>query len=124
MLVKFRLNALTAAEVQDAAQELYQEEEAKLQRDLRHLSTWAQQCPHLASIRRDEVGYRRHGVMLPSMMIQVSMKFFLRGCGHSLERTKARLELFFSVKTNLPAWFDGWDTENPELRGLETRLCG
>ena len=55
MLVKFRLNALTAAEVQEAAQELYQEEEAKLQRDLRHLATWAQQSPHLASIRRDEV---------------------------------------------------------------------
>ena len=59
-------------------------------------------------------------------MMQVSMKFFLRGCGHSLERTKARLELFFSVKTNLPAWFDGWDTELPELRGIwrqDYRLC-
>ena len=55
MLVKFRLNALTAAEVRAAAQELYQEEEAKLQRDLGHLATWAQQSPHLASIRRDEV---------------------------------------------------------------------
>ena len=56
MLVKFRLNALTAAEVRAAAQELYQEDEAKLQRDLGHLATWAQQSPHLASIRRDEVG--------------------------------------------------------------------
>ena len=55
MLVKFRLNALTAAEVRAAAQELYQEDEAKLQRDLGHLATWAQQSPHLASIRRDEV---------------------------------------------------------------------
>ena len=67
MLVKFRLNALTAAEVRAAAQELYQEDEAKLQRDLGHLATWAQQSPHLASIRRDEVGlfYRKHGIILP-----------------------------------------------------------
>ena len=60
MLVKFHLNALSEAEIKEAAQELYQEEEAKLQRDLRHLATWAQQSPHLASIRRDEVGYRKH----------------------------------------------------------------
>ena len=68
MLVKFRLNALTAAEVQEAAQELYQEDEAKLQRDLAHLATWAQQSPHLASIRRDEVGYRRYGGNITVML--------------------------------------------------------
>ena len=63
MLVKFRLNALTAAEVRAAAQELYQEDEAKLQRDLGHLATWAQQSPHLASIRRDEVRMSNTGNM-------------------------------------------------------------
>ena len=72
MLVKFHLNALSEAEIKEAAQELYQEEEAKLQRDLRHLATWAQQSPHLASIRRDEVGYRKYGGILPSVMIHRS----------------------------------------------------
>ena len=35
--------------------------------------------------------------------------FFLRGCGHSLEKTKKGLDFYFSVKSSLPNWFSGWD---------------
>ena len=36
----------------------------------------------------------------------------------SLERTKEKLDFHFSVRGNLPSWFDDWDPKKPELRHI------
>ena len=37
------------------------------------------------------------------------IQFFLRGCKYSIERTKEKLDCFYSVRSALPEWFDDWD---------------
>ena len=45
----------------------------------------------------------------PALLPPQFLLFFLRGCGHSLEKTKKGLDFYFSVKSSLPNWFSGWD---------------
>jgi len=37
----------------------------------------------------------------------------LRGCKFSLEKTKAKIESWNSIRTMCPEFFDGWDVKNP-----------
>jgi len=103
MLVNFELNALTNKQLTDDAKEKYNEDEEKMKADVEAIKTWISKSPHLESIRQDEI----------------FLRYFLRGCSHSLETTKKRLDMFFTVKSNLPAWFSGWD---PQLKPLQEIL--
>jgi hypothetical protein len=43
---------------------------------------------------------------------------FLRGCKFSLERTKEKLDMHYTLKTALPEFFHGRDFENKVLREI------
>ena len=49
--------------------------------------------------------------------------FFLRGCGHSVEKTKKGLDFYFSVKSSLPAWFAGWDPTQVRITQVPQPTC-
>ena len=44
-----------------------------------------------------------------SYIDEAFIRYFLRGCKYSLERTKEKLDFFNSVRAALPEWFDDWD---------------
>ena len=39
----------------------------------------------------------------------ISLLSFLRGCKYSLETTKKKIDLLFTVRNFLPEFFDNWD---------------
>ena len=44
--------------------------------------------------------------------------YFLRGCKFSLERTKEKLDFFYSIKANCPEWFDNWNVHEDRVAGM------
>ena len=46
------------------------------------------------------------------------LRAFHRGCDHRLSVSRAKLELFFTVRGLLPAWFQGWDTAEPGVAAV------
>jgi len=87
------LNALNADELQAAAVAELAEDPKQLQEMMKILRDWIDKSPHLHSIRKDDA----------------VLMTFLRGCKYSLERSKEKLDFFYSVRSNLPEWFDEWD---------------
>ena len=43
---------------------------------------------------------------------------FLRGCKFSHERTKAKLDLYYTIKATLPDWFEDWDPEDAKIKEM------
>ncbi len=41
---------------------------------------------------------------------------FLRGCKFSLERTKEKFDMYYSVRSACPEWFTDWDPADPMVR--------
>jgi len=86
-------NVLTDTEILVAAKNDLGEDPKNLQDCIDHLRKWIEQSPHLHNIRKDDL----------------VLKTFLRGCKYSLEKSKEKLDFFFTVRTTLPSWFDNWD---------------
>ena len=96
------LNAWSDEELARAARDDLGEDPARLSEDLAAIKSWIKKSAHLHSIRQDDE----------------FLTMFLRGCKFSLERTKEKLDFHFSVRGNLPSWFDDWDPRKPELRHI------
>merc|ERR1719341_2095228 len=43
---------------------------------------------------------------------------FLRGCKFSLERTKQKLDMYYTCKTAVPEWFTNRDVDDPKMKQL------
>jgi len=43
---------------------------------------------------------------------------FLRGCKFSLERSKEKLDTYYSCKTACPEWFDNWDVTEKVVQDM------
>ena len=46
------------------------------------------------------------------------LRMFLRGCNYKLEATKDKLDMYFTVRTLLPVWFDNWDPAQASLEAI------
>jgi hypothetical protein len=42
----------------------------------------------------------------------------LRGCKFSLERTKSKFDLYYTIKAACPDWFEKWDPEDPKIKEM------
>jgi hypothetical protein len=43
---------------------------------------------------------------------------FLRGCKFSLERTKEKLDMYYTMRTALPEFFNGRDVKSKGMREM------
>ncbi|XP_013184164.1 alpha-tocopherol transfer protein-like [Amyelois transitella] len=69
--------------------------------DLAHIKEWLKKEPHLP----DEWDDQR-------------IMTFLRGCKFSLEKTKRKLDMYFTMRTAVPEFFTDRDVKRPELQEI------
>ena len=53
------------------------------------------------------------------LYLDLIIRVFYRGCGYNLETFKDKYDLFYTVRSLLPEWFDDWD---PQLEDVKTAL--
>ena len=102
-LVDNTINVLSDDELEKLAVEEFKEDPDKLAEEIASLQEWIKTQPHFSSIRQDTQ----------------FLRLFYRGCNYKLDITKSKLDLFYSVRANLPAWFDDWD---PRLENVKRVL--
>ncbi|XP_019869255.2 alpha-tocopherol transfer protein [Aethina tumida] len=70
--------------------------------DLQHIKDWLQKQPHL-----------------PDTWDEQRLMTFLRGCKFSLEKTKRKLDMYFTMRAACPEFFTNRDINRPELMALK-----
>lgn len=88
-------------ELQKAATELLGEDPSRIPADLEILKTWIKQQPHLRANTDDQF-----------------LLAFLRGCKYSMEKTKSKIDKFFTLKSKLPEFFGATDVDDPKFREI------
>ncbi|XP_075166386.1 retinol-binding protein pinta-like [Haematobia irritans] len=73
----------------------------RISEDLQTFKTWIKQQPHLKARMDDQ------------FLIQ-----FLRGCKYSLEKAKQKIDMFYTMKTRYPEFFNGTDVDSEQFRKL------
>ncbi|XP_044260173.1 alpha-tocopherol transfer protein-like [Tribolium madens] len=71
------------------------------QRDLEAIKEWLRKEPHL-----------------PDTWDDVALMNFLRGCNFSLERTKRKIDMYFTMRAAIPEFFTNRDVTRPELQEI------
>ena len=57
--------------------------------------------------------------VFPCLFIDdVFVTLFLRGCKYSLERTKEKVDMYFTMKAAVPEWFSNMDPEDPVMEEM------
>ncbi|XP_035899059.1 uncharacterized protein LOC118506264 [Anopheles stephensi] len=94
------LRPLSAALAKKAADELFEKPE-RIDEDLAALRAWLAKSPHIKSRNDDQF-----------------LTMFLRGCKHSLERAKEKLDMYYTVRTALPELMRNRDPEEGKMMEL------
>ena len=102
MLVKSEINAASDDELGTFARELFKEDPEEMAENISNIQNWINTTPHMKNIRQDEP----------------FLRMFLRGCNYKLEATKDKLDMYFTVRTLLPVWFDNWDPAKASLEAI------
>ncbi|KAB7496404.1 SEC14 cytosolic factor [Armadillidium nasatum] len=88
-------------EILEQAQRELNEDPKRVREDIEHIRQWIKKQPHL-HIRTDDFFILR----------------FLRGCKFSLEKTKQKIDMHFTLKAMVPEWYKGRDPEDPVSREI------
>ncbi|KAI5725187.1 hypothetical protein M8J77_012235 [Diaphorina citri] len=75
------------------------EDENSRDKDLEHIKEWLKRQPHLPQFNDDQ-----------------RIMTFLRGCKFSLEKTKKKLDMYFTMRAAVPEFFANRDPTSPELQ--------
>jgi len=102
MLVTNTINLVAEEQLAADSRAVFQEDEAAVARDLADLRTWISATPHMRTTRTDEL----------------FLRLFLRGCNYNLKDTKEKLDMYFTVRSLIPNWFDNWDPADPSLQKI------
>ncbi|XP_067015371.2 retinol-binding protein pinta isoform X2 [Anabrus simplex] len=86
-------------ELQEIAKKELGEDPNRVERDLESIKEWLKKQPHLKTRTDDQF-----------------LIAFLRGCKFSLERTKEKLDMFYTMRTALPEYFSKRDPMDPEMQ--------
>lgn len=107
-------------ELQERAIAELNEDPARVQEDIRHIKEWLKKQPHLTP-RKGELNsfWNRewNNMFSDDQMILT----YLRGCKFSLERTKEKLDMYYTMKTLLPEFYKNRDPLNPEIQEVLSR---
>lgn len=49
------------------------------------------------------------------------IRIYLRGCKYSLERTKEKIDMYFTIKAAVPEWYGNMDPEDTIMQELLDR---
>ncbi|XP_071526878.1 alpha-tocopherol transfer protein-like isoform X13 [Panulirus ornatus] len=88
-------------ELQQRAKEEINEDPERRAQDIEHIRDWLKHQPHIKA-RTDDWTILR----------------FLRGCKFSLERTKEKLDMYYTCKTLCPEWYKNRDPQDKKLRSI------
>lgn len=88
-------------ELQKIAIEELNENPSRIDEDIAALRLWIQQQPHLKARTDDQF-----------------LVNFLRGCKYSLERTKAKMDRFYTLRTKYPEFYLGHNVDVDKLLKL------
>lgn len=83
------------------AKEELNEDPARRAADIEHIRDWLKHQPHIKA-RTDDWTILR----------------FLRGCKFSLEKTKQKLDMFYTCKTLCPEWYTNRDPQDKKMRAI------
>ncbi|XP_046979932.1 alpha-tocopherol transfer protein-like [Schistocerca americana] len=87
-------------QLQEAAKELG-EDPRRLEKDIQHIKDWLKQQPHLTARTDDQW-----------------IVTFLRGCKFSLEKTKHKMDMYYTMKTAAPELFANRDPLEPKIQEI------
>lgn len=90
-----------SVELQEAAKRKLNEVPERIEADLQALKTWIDQQPHLNPRTDDQF-----------------LVAFLRGCKYSLEKTKAKLDKYYTLRTKYPELFNVTDVNDAKFREI------
>merc|ERR1711970_645523 len=88
-------------ELQKKAEEELGEVPSRRAQDIQAIRDWLKKQPHINCPTDDWTILK-----------------FLRGCKFSLERTKEKMDMFYTCKTAVPEWFTDRDADNAKMRQL------
>jgi hypothetical protein len=88
-------------EHQERANRDLHEEPGRLESDITAIREWLAKQPHILAKPDDQL-----------------LAAFLRGCKFSLERTKKKLDMYYTVRTALPEFFADRNVRAPKMREL------
>lgn len=88
-------------ELQKLAIEQLGEDPARIPSDLEAIKTWIKQQPHLRANTDDQF-----------------LMAFLRGCKYSMEKTKSKIDKFFTLKHKYPEIFCITDVDDAKFREI------
>lgn len=85
---------------QNASNDLHEDPKRRVE-DVQAIREWLKKQPHIKANPDDQ-----------------TLISFLRGCKFSLERTKEKLDMHYTLKTAIPEFFQGRDFNNKVLREI------
>ncbi|XP_067015396.1 retinol-binding protein pinta [Anabrus simplex] len=88
-------------DLEDAARENINEDPERREKDVAYIKDWLSKQPHLRARTDDQF-----------------LITFLRGCKFSLERTKEKLDAYYTYRTAMPEFFKNRDPFLPELQDI------
>jgi hypothetical protein len=88
-------------ELQERAKKELNEVPERLESDIAAIREWLKKQPHILANPDDQM-----------------IVAFLRGCKFSLERTKEKIDLYYTMRTALPEFFKGRDIKNSITREI------
>lgn len=102
MLVDNQINAVSQEELENDSRVVFNENDEQVGKDLSDIKHWISSTPHMVNTRTDDL----------------FLKLFLRGCNYNVKDTKEKLDMYFTVRSLLPNWFDNWDPTEANLQKI------
>ncbi|KAF5291254.1 hypothetical protein FQR65_LT11432 [Abscondita terminalis] len=94
-------------DLQDVANKELNEDSTRIEEHLEHIRNWLQKQQHLTARQNDQF-----------------LIAFLRGCKWSLQKTKDKIDNYYTIRSFLPEIFTNKDPFLPEIQGvLKAGLC-
>ncbi|XP_071443192.1 retinol-binding protein pinta-like [Hetaerina americana] len=88
-------------DLQEIARTQLNEDPKRIDNDLQHIKDWLSKQPHLNAKMDDQF-----------------LIAFLRGCKNSLERTKEKLDFYYTARSTLGEYFTNRDPMRPEIQKI------
>ena len=79
------INVAPEEELENDSVAVFKEDRDRIARDIEELRGWILSTPHMQNVRQDDL----------------FLRLFLRGCNYSLPATKEKLDLYFTVRSDL-----------------------